>query len=536
MSARTSTAPSSDLGSADRASLWRSTPSTWATVSFAALLVCVFALEPLTYMIGQWSSEEYSYAYMLPAVILFMLWQKRETLARLPFHGSWVGTGLVLLALMLSLVGELSALYVVVEYAALAVIGALVLSFMGRKAFREVFVPLMLLAFMIPLPTFLYQGVSGQFQLISSRLGVALIRLFGISVLLEGNVIDLGSYRLQVAEACSGLRYLFPLLALGFIAAYFFKQPVWKRVVVFLSAIPITILMNSFRIGVIGIMVEHWGRAAAEGFLHDFEGWTIFMACAAVLVGEMWLLSRIGAEPGSRFRDIFVVDIPASPGKAATMPRSIPLPFMGALLLLVIAVVTFAALPQRTEAQRSRKDFAQFPMKLEQWQGTPEQLDVVYLDALKLDDYIFANYFAKGKRPVNFYVAYYASQRKGESAHSPRSCIPGGGWEITDLTQRDLPEARVAGKALQVNRVLIEKGDDKQLVYYWFHERGRNLTNEYAVKWYLFWDALTRQRTDGALVRLITKVDTNLDVREADRQLSHFAAIVARRLPDYVPD
>src|SRR5207253_2194127 len=98
-----------------------------------------------------------------------------------------------------------------------------------------------------------YIQLSQKLQLWSSQLGVAVIRLFGISVYLEGNVIDLGSYKLQVVEACSGLRYLFPLMTLGFIAALFFRAPLWKRSILFLSTIPITVLMNSFRIGMIGI-------------------------------------------------------------------------------------------------------------------------------------------------------------------------------------------------------------------------------------------------------------------------------------------
>ena len=114
-----------------------------------------------------------------------------------------------------------------------------------------------LLFFMVPLPHFLYNSLSAELQLVSSRLGVGFIRLFSIPVFLEGNVIDLGNYKLQVVEACSGLRYLFPLTALGFIAAVIFKVALWKKVVLFLSTIPITVLMNSFRIGVIGVLVEY---------------------------------------------------------------------------------------------------------------------------------------------------------------------------------------------------------------------------------------------------------------------------------------
>ena len=107
-------------------------------------------------------------------------------------------------------------------------------------------IPLFFLVFMIPLPNFLLNNLSTKLQLISSELGVAVIRLFDISVYLEGNVIDLGVYKLQVVEACSGLNYLFPLMSLSFIMADLYKAPFWKRAIVFLSSIPITIIMNSF--------------------------------------------------------------------------------------------------------------------------------------------------------------------------------------------------------------------------------------------------------------------------------------------------
>ena len=127
---------------------------------------------------------------------------------------------------------------------------------------------------------------------------MAFIRLFQIPVFLEGNVIDLGQYKLQVVEACSGLRYLYPLMSLGFLAAYFFQAPLWQRALVFLSTIPITIFMNSLRIGVVGIMVDNFGPQDADGFLHMFEGWIIFLACAVLLVGLMHLLARVGSGKG----------------------------------------------------------------------------------------------------------------------------------------------------------------------------------------------------------------------------------------------
>ncbi len=102
-------------------------------------------------------------------------------------------------------------------------------------------------------------------------------------VFLEGNIIDLGVYKLQVAEACSGLRYLFPILSFSYLFAILYRGPVWHKAVLLLSAAPLTVFMNSFRIGVIGVLVNQYGIEQAEGFLHFFEGWVIFIACISVL-------------------------------------------------------------------------------------------------------------------------------------------------------------------------------------------------------------------------------------------------------------
>ncbi len=152
---------------------------------------------------------------------------------------------------------------------------------------------------MLPLPNFMYWKLSTSLQFISSRLGVDFIQLLGIPVYLEGNIIDLGVYKLQVAEACSGLNYLFPLMSFGFLFAVLYRGPVWHKVLLFLSTIPITVLMNSFRIGVIGVLVNQYGIEQAEGFLHFFEGWVIFVACLAILYLEAVLLQWTRRKPES---------------------------------------------------------------------------------------------------------------------------------------------------------------------------------------------------------------------------------------------
>src|SRR5207249_9151598 len=128
------------MSSTDRMAshVWRLSPWGWASILGAVTLVSVVSFESLKSMVLNWSSEEYSYAYFIPGVALFMIWQKRETLERLPLDGSWAGAALVLIGLGLSLLGELSTLYIVVQYAVLVVLAGLALTFMGRQGFKEV--------------------------------------------------------------------------------------------------------------------------------------------------------------------------------------------------------------------------------------------------------------------------------------------------------------------------------------------------------------------------------------------------------------
>lgn len=517
--------------------VWKQTTRIWSTfIGLAALFAFVF-YDGLKELVRVWGSkEEYSYGYMIPFIVLFLIWQKKDSLERISFPGSWLGAVVTLFGLTFLVVGNLSAIYAVTQFSFVITLAGLALAFTGWMGFRIVSVPLMLLVFSIPLPQFFFQEISNQLQLISSQIGVWVIRLFGISVFLEGNVIDLGTYRLQVVEACSGLRYLFPLMTLGFIAVYFFKETWWKRAVIFLSTIPITILMNSLRIGIIGILVEYWGQSQAEGFIHDFEGWAIFMACTTVLLAEMWALARFSSNRRP-LREVFGIEFPApTPADAKVHWRKLPMAFIGSSALIALVAVLTLILPKPVEIIPARQQFSLFPSSIGGWEGKNQRMEQVYLNYLKVEDYILADYRDGNQNNVNFYVAYYASQKKGQSAHSPRTCIPGGGWEIKSLTRHNVQGVLTKEAPLWVNRVVIQNGANRQLVYYWFQERGRIITNEYLVKWYIFWDALTRNRTDGALIRLTAMIPPGADVATVDKQLTDFSKMVAGILENYIPD
>jgi EpsI family protein len=216
-------------------------------------------------------------------------------------------------------------------------------------------------------------------------------------------------------------------------------------------------------------------------------------------------------------------------------PRQLPGTWYIASALIFLLAGAAALIPHRVEIIPERSVFATFPLRLGNWVGHDNRLEQIYIDALKFDDYLLADYTDPENRRVNLYVAYYGSQKSGESAHSPRSCLPGGGWQISNLTQEPIDGIVINNQPLQVNRVLIKKGDNAQLVYYWFQQRGRIITNEYLVKWYLFWDSLTRNRSDGALVRLTALIDKNRSIEEADATMKKFIETLAQSLNSYIP-
>jgi exosortase D (VPLPA-CTERM-specific) len=517
--------------------VWR---LSWGLI-LMAVAVGLLSLWPfwdgLVRMWGWWfEAPEYSHGLLIPPIAAFLLWQQKDRLERIPFTGSWAGVVLVLLGGALLILGQLGTVYSVVQYAYVITLYGLILSFLGWAAFRLIAIPMLILLFMIPLPQFVLANLSTKLQLLSSEIGVSVMRLLGISVFLEGNVIDLGGYKLQVAEACSGLRYLFPLMTLGFLLAYFYKGALWKRIVLFISSIPITVLMNSLRVGTIGLMVEHWGIGMAEGFLHEFQGWMVFMVSLALMLGEIAALNSIGRESGT-WRQLFGVEFPAAtPAAAVIQTRTLPPSFITAGALLVGFIVTTVALPRPMEVFPKRDAFSQFPMQLGEWYGRRQSMEAVFSDTLQLDDYLLADFANDSGRGINLYVSYYNSQRKGEAVHSPRSCLPGGGWQVREFGQRNIGGVSINGQPLRVNRSLVELGDQRELVYYWFQQRGRVITNEFAVKWYLFWDALTEHRTDGAMIRIITPVPSSSSEADADRHLTEFASRMASAITRYVPN
>jgi exosortase D (VPLPA-CTERM-specific) len=514
----------------------------WALLPIGLLGALYY--DGLAYMVHKWVADEnYGHGFFVPLISGYLIWQRRQRLREMHLAGSWWGVPVILAGLGLYFVGTLATLYVLIHLSFWLVLVGLLLAFIGMRGVGAIAFPLFYLLTVIPLPDFLQQGLTGKLQLISSQFGVGCLQLAGVMAYREGNVIDLGPIQLQVVEACSGLRYLFPLAWLALLFAYLFQDRMWKRVVLFLSSFPIAIFLNGFRIGITGILVDRYGVWVAEGFFHSFSGWLLFVSALMLFVAEMWLLARIGNDGDRRSlsdrlwpgpaHDALLDDASArwETKRTLTMAPS----YLFAIGLLAMAMIVSTQLARRAEASLPRQLFVDFPLAVGEWSGRTSVMEKEYVDSLRFDDYLLADYRRSTGGAVNLYVAYYDSQKAGRSAHSPKTCIPGGGWEITSMRSLMI-DTTGPGESLTVNRAIIQKGDQKQLALYWFQQRGRVLANEYLVKFYLLWDALVRNRTDGALVRLMTPVALGESEAAAEGRLVSFARTARPLLTAYIPE
>ncbi len=478
-----------------------------------------------------WQSGEYSHGIIIPFIALLIGWHRLND-AKPKISTSWWGVLFLLVSGLSLLVATMASFQTAAQYGFIFALVGLTLVFAGTKVAKTLAPAFIYLLFAIPLPHLIYSNLSGELQLISSNLGVFILEIVGVSVFQEGNIIDLGSYKLQVVEACSGLRYLFPLISFGYLVAYLLDDKMWKRVLIFFSTIPIAIGMNSFRIALIGITMNFWGAEMAEGFLHEFEGWVIFLFCVILLMIEVYILMRIGT--AGHFRsEIF--SIPR--GKIVSgYLHFAPTIYIATLFCIIFSVVFGSGLiDRRSKIIPVRTDFAFFPNLIEKWHGKQQNLDNDVLQGLQLTDYLFADYTKKNEKDsVNLYIAYYESQRIGSSTHSPSNCIPSGGWQIANKSIKTLTLTK--GQQVTVSRLLIRKGDISQLVYYWFDERGRNITETYYAKWYLMIDSIVMNRTDGALIRLVTQLKNKESEEDADKRLNNFLSDSYSVIKTFIPE
>jgi EpsI family protein len=290
-----------------------------------------------------------------------------------------------------------------------------------------------------------------------------------------------------------------------------------------LSAIPVAVIANGLRLLGTGLAVQHYGPEAAEGFFHTFSGWIIFLLALLMFFLIQQLIVWIA--PPMRQPTAENTPISANSVRDSIFARMAILTFS-----LVIGTV-YLGYASKTEAVPIREPLSRIPMEIGHWQGRPNlPISDKVLAVLQVSEYLSRSYANSGPRPVDLYIGYYQSQRMGETIHSPKNCLPGGGWMPINSEQIEIP---VGGKVILVNEYLIQKGTEKALVLYWYHNAGRVIASEYLAKFYLVLDAVYKNRTDGALVRVVAPISKSADEskRDAVDFVKSLFPLLSRHLP-----
>jgi exosortase len=243
--------------------------------------------------IGPHHDANFEHGIFVPLFAFFILWQDRRKLNAIAPTPSWTGLPLVVLGLIMLGLGVLGAELFFSRVSLLILLAGLIILFQGWTFFRAVLFPWAFLILMIPIPSLILQQVTFPLQLLASKLATVLLQLVGVPVLRQGNVIVLASMPLEVAEACSGIRSLLTLITLAIIYGYLMETRVWVRVVLALSAVPIAVAANSFRIFGTGLLVQYWDPDKAEGFYHALGGWLIFVVALIMLFALHRVISLV---------------------------------------------------------------------------------------------------------------------------------------------------------------------------------------------------------------------------------------------------
>jgi EpsI family protein len=207
-------------------------------------------------------------------------------------------------------------------------------------------------------------------------------------------------------------------------------------------------------------------------------------------------------------------------------------PVVIVIIMLMTMILLFFV--RQSERIKPNKPFDTFPMKIGEWQGIPDKFDARIYDVLGVDDSVLANYRSEKKGSVNLYVGFYQSQKEGDLIHSPKNCLPGAGWNITETSIESIDVSdKKENKTIDVIRLRLEKESQKQVVLYWFQSQGRIISSEYMQKIWLVIDSITKHRTDGSFVRLISPVMG--DESQTLERMKEFAKEIFPYLTEYIP-
>jgi exosortase len=280
-------------------------PFGWQGLLLVGVLTLLYA-PVLKLLVFQWYNDaDYSHGFLVPVLSAYLIWQRRDKLRLIARRPSPWGMVIVLCSLGLLFVGSLGAELSLARLSMLGTICGLIVYFVGLPILRAMAFPMAFLLFAIPIPTIIYNEIVFPLQFVASRFATRALEMLNLfPIMREGNVLVLPHMTLQVVEACSGIRSLMSLLALAAGYGYLVERSTTVRWILFLAMVPLAIISNGTRVMITAIMANYIGPKAAEGFMHEFSGWVIFVVATIMFLLLHSLIVLIRKKMGGGDHDL----------------------------------------------------------------------------------------------------------------------------------------------------------------------------------------------------------------------------------------
>ncbi|HUN51435.1 MAG TPA: exosortase A [Candidatus Sulfotelmatobacter sp.] len=487
-----------------------------AKVAVAAFIVVIGVVAyamfgTIAEIVATWNdSVTFNHGFLIVPICLYLAWRRRQEIAVAPLNLEWRGLLLVFLAAAGWLLGAISGTVVVQQVAAVALVQAMVLTMFGWRLTRLLRFPLLYLYFAVPFGLALVPPL----QEFTAHLSIDLLRLVGIPVFVDGNMISTPTGNFLVAEACSGIRYLIASIALGVLLSGLMYRSWWRRAFFLFLSVAVPVVANGIRAFGIILIAYLTNNEYATGIDHIFYGWVFFTLVTFVLLAIGMAMSQ--------------PDEAVSPAPAPSNKRNLSVRSVIAAGLLVVAAVWAA----KAYAEFVNRPFTIVtrtlgsPVVAQPWQaatGTQDPLQPKFFGADAQVDRVYR----AGGRPVYLHVGYYAQQRHGSEAVSSLHRLTRTGEEIPNATGQ--VKVVLGGADLAVNFARFPAFRGGRLIWYWYWVDGKFVGSPYLAKLLQLKAKLLRGSQSAAIIMIAADFDELPD--EAEKQLRNFLPQTEALLP-----
>lgn len=474
-----------------------------------------------------WSSNTYSFGFLIPAISLYLIWIQRERLRSVhPIPSPGLGITVLTLSLITFLLAHAGRVLIIQELSIPVTFTGIVLLLYGIPVLKIMWFPIAYLFLGIPFWEFFTDHLHQPFQVFSAKIGVGIIHTLGIPAFLDGIYITLPNITLKVGRMCSGINFLIAVIALGIPLSYIYLSGWKKRVVLVFSAVLVAILSNGLRVALIGFLAFYGVSGATHGPFHILQGVFVSLMGFLAIFAGLWFFSD--GFPGATLShdhhkdDRGEADSPSPKYERNPVPR-----FMLSFVFILMGSFTLFYRPSPVPLSMSM-DY--FPAQIDQWKGTkalPAIADFTWPEA---DDVVSRNYMSPEGEMISLYIGYFGSQDQERELVNYKTASLNYNTSRQTIELPDHP-------AINVNRTIYsdKNGSGKHLVLFWYDLNGRIIANRYLAKFYSTWDAIFRGRTNGALIMLTKEIPTGEAAQDEIAEMMNFARKVYSITRHFLP-